>query len=119
MGTGTEENQFEVKVPTLDFGAFKLEPVATVLVKHGPSCLIIEGDKVELRGAPKEMANAVENALFKLKLELGYNDQPDKHELTLKGNIHLAMNGDGAPMPKPMFQSVGHGVMGVALSTLL
>jgi len=117
--TGTEENQFEVTVPTLDFGAFKIEPVATSFLKHGPSCLVIEGDKVELRGASKEVAAAVDNAHFKLKLEFGYNDTPDKHELTLKGNIHLAMNGDGFPMSKDMFESVGNGVMGIAFSTLL
>lgn len=54
-----------------------------------------------------------------MKLELGYNNAPSKHELTLKGNIYLGMNGDGFPMPKFMFEKVGNGAMGVALSTLL
>merc|ERR1712107_816425 len=66
-----------------------------------------------------EVASAVDNANFKLKLEVGYIDTPDQHELTVKGSINIAMNGEGIPMPKPVFESVGNGVMGVAMSTLL
>merc|ERR1712039_168238 len=114
--SGKEENQFEVKVPTLDFGVFKFEPVATVFVTHGPSSIIVEGDKVELRGAPEEMSSAVQNARFNLKVTAGFND---KHEITAKGDIFLAMNGEGAVLPKDSFESVGNGAMGMALSTLM
>jgi len=90
---------------------------ATVFVKREPDCLVVESEKVELRGAPTQLASAVENARFKMRLELG---DTVNNEVTLQGNTYLARSLENVAMndEDALFESVGNGAMGVALSTL-